>query len=180
MIKSKPSAAFSLLEILSVIAIISVISAILIPTLYSARKSSLKTRSIAQFHQYILALESYYQEYGHYPEFFYKTPTINLNDFTDLFVKALSCHTPYPDCKPLTPQEKKLLNPKGISFHPFAQSEFNSQGKLIDAFGNTHLIISIDTLNRGVQMINGEAVTVKIAIYTQNDRHAQFEELKSW
>lgn len=145
-----------------------------------ARKSSLIAKSKAQFHQYIFALEAYFHEYGQYPYFFYEKETVNLREFGDEFVKALSGHGPYPDYSELTSYEIQKLNPKKISFYRFDEKEVNEEGLLTDAFDNSDICICIDTQGKGLLKINGKPVAAKIAIYSQKSGSENYQDIQSW
>jgi prepilin-type N-terminal cleavage/methylation domain-containing protein len=58
---------FTLIELLIVIAIIGVLSSIILSVTQNARTSSRDTRRIADFRQFITALDLFYDKYGVYP-----------------------------------------------------------------------------------------------------------------
>lgn len=68
--RKREAAAFTLIEVLCVIGIAGILVGFLLPTISMVKKSSLKTKTKAQFYQYIFALEGYFHEYGCFPNFF--------------------------------------------------------------------------------------------------------------
>lgn len=168
------------MELLCVIAIIGILVSILLPTLNAARKSSLKTQTKAQFYEYIFALEAYFHEYGKYPYFFNDRGEVNLREYGEEFVKALSGRGRYPDYEELTGHERRKLNPKGIAFYRFGKSEFNDEGMVVDGFGNPNIRIFVDQLGKGLLKIGDQKVAAKIAMCSQKESNKGYEDVQSW
>lgn len=179
-LQKNDKSAFTLIEVLCVVGIIGILVGILMPTISMVKKSSLKAQTKAQFYEYIFALEGYFHEYGHYPYFFYEKDEINLTDFGEGFVKALSGHGGYPEYEELSIHERQKLNPKGITFYRFGRDEFNDQGLLVDAFGNSDIYIKVDTRKEGLLKIKGKKVAVRIGIYSQKKDGQMYEDIESW
>ncbi len=178
--KIKRENAFTLIEVLCVIGIVGILMGLLLPTMGMVRKSSLRTQTKAQFYQYIFALEKYFHEYGQYPWFFYDKDEVNLTAYSADFVKALSGHGVYPEYKDMTARERQKLNPKGIVFYHFDRTEFNDQGLIVDAFGNSDICIIADTQQLGLLKIKDKKVAAKIGIYSRNKEGEKYEDIESW
>lgn len=63
----KQTKGFTLIELLIVIAIIGILSTVVMSALNSARYKARNIQRVAQLHQIKRALESYYDDFGHYP-----------------------------------------------------------------------------------------------------------------
>jgi len=59
---------FTLIELLVVIAIIGLLASIVLVSLNSARKKARDTKRLSDINQVNLAMELYYDSYGHYPD----------------------------------------------------------------------------------------------------------------
>jgi len=64
--RGKTAGGFTLVELLVVIAIISMLAGQLLPALSSAREKGREADTINNLHQFALAIEMYYQDYGDY------------------------------------------------------------------------------------------------------------------
>lgn len=140
--------AFTLIELLTVIAIIAILSAILIPTVSSVRVSANRTKTKVQFSQWAGAIEAFRGEYGYAPQL----ATDNLLNATAFFA-AITGRNYRGD-----PLASAVLhgNTKAISFCAIADSEQvqDASGavrdELCDAFGNSEIVVLIDTDGNGV------------------------------
>lgn len=95
-------------------------------------------------------------------------------------MKALSARGGYPEYEELTVVEKQKLNPKGIAFYRFDKDEFNAEGLLVDAFGNSDIYIGVDTRKEGLLNIKGKKVAARIGIYSQRKDQRMYEDVESW
>ncbi|HEY4309297.1 MAG TPA: DUF1559 domain-containing protein [Pirellulales bacterium] len=73
--RTKPSAGFTLVEVLLVIAIISLLVTLSIPAIQSAREAARRTQCMNNLHQYGLAVASFESQNGHFPS----SLTISIN-----------------------------------------------------------------------------------------------------
>jgi len=159
---------FTLIELLTVIAIIGILAAILIPTVGAARTSAKKASSKVFLNQLLTALEAYKSEYGYYPSQLASSTNdegciIKLSDNATSIelIKALSGRN--PDGSTLSADDMNALNPKGLSFFSFAQSNFYYNNntdtyddtQLVDSFNNTNIFIIMDTNANGVIISDG-------------------------
>lgn len=143
----RSSKAFTLIELLTVIAIIGILAGIIIPTVSAVRISANKAKTKAQFSQWGVSMGLFRQEYGYYPAI----GTSNKVD-PDKFFAALTGKT-YSGGVPGT----LYGNTKKLSFYSAADSEVTStangdatSGLLKDAFGNTEIVVFIDTNGDGI------------------------------
>lgn len=140
--------AFTLIELLTVVAIIGILAAIVIPTANGVRNSAKRAETKVRFSQWATAMEQFKQEYGYYPA----VTTNNLLDSTKFFA-ALTGH----DYLGTALSGASLNgNTKAVSFYSVSESEFakNSGGaatnELIDAFGNSDIVLLTDADGNGV------------------------------
>ena len=136
---------FTLVELLTVIAIIGLLAGILIPTVGGALDTANRAKTRTQISQLKTAIDLFHSNYHYYPL------SYELDDRdTDVRIRG-DVRGDVEDyiSLPLTAQTLRLkrdvsLNPKGIPFYEFAESEFNERGHYIDAFGNTEFHILLD------------------------------------
>jgi len=140
---------FTLFELLLVVAIISILIGLLIPAVWAVRTQVLTIKSRVQFNQYILALESYKQVYGYYPNFDADVSPCDISfslinpSTRRLFIEVLSAKPMHTENLVIS-DEAMALNRKGISFYKFTQSEFNTNGDIIDSFKNKDIRFFLD------------------------------------
>ncbi len=177
----------SLVELLGVITIIFVLSGILLSSATIVKKNIDKAKTKIQFSDYALALECYREEYGHYPSFMEEKSVVNLNEFSELFIQALSGRDPK------TGKPNYTYNPKGIVFYSFPESHFKSfqeKNKIIDAFGNSDIWIAVDTSGQGIVSKDlfpdsaglSDDLNANIAVYSLHRTYSGKTEtwVKSW
>lgn len=162
------------------IGIIGILVSVLLPTIHTARKSSLKAQTKAQFYEYIFALEAYFHEYGNYPYFFHDKKAINLREHGEEFVKALSGRGRYPEYEELTSYERQKLNSKGVVFYHFGKSEFNEEGMVVDAFGNSNICVFVDQAGEGLLRVGDKKIAAKIGMCSQKEDRKGYEDVQSW
>lgn len=183
---------FTIVELLAVIAIIGVLSAILIPTVGRVRTSAKETQTRAQFSQWITAIEMFRTEYGYWPDFRAEGPDwkpkpldsthnnliIRPNEDANLrknFIEFLSGR--HPDGTSFEPpyMYKAHPNRKRISFYEFSENDYRFRDgggsqvnrnadniELVDAFGNTDIVIVMDgDLNGIIPLNEGQNYTVR-------------------
>ncbi len=156
--------AFTLIELLTVIAIIGILAGILIPTVSGVRNSAKKAETKVRFSQWAAAMEQFKQEYGYYPA----VTTNNLLDPTK-FLAALTGRD-YTG----TALSGTALNgnTKAISFYSISESEFakdaagNAINELVDAYGNSEIVVLFDSDGNGV--IRGASELVRRTLRVGN------------
>ncbi len=143
----KSNKAFTLIELLTVIAIIGILAAILIPTVGAARTAALKAKTKVQFNQWAVALQLFKTEYGYFPTI----ATGNKLDSVAFFGAMTGKNYDGSTATKLSGNTKKL------SFYSASDSEVTSTangdattGDLKDAFGNTDIVVFVDTNGDGV------------------------------
>lgn len=139
---------FTLIELLTVIAIIGILAAIIIPTVSTVRDNANKAKTKSQFGQWSVALNSFKNEYGYYPDIEEAGHKLD----HDAFFAELTGKT-YDGQDP----SDGIGNKKRLSFYTVSASEVSStaggdkeNGKLKDAFGNTDFVVFIDTNRDGI------------------------------
>lgn len=137
-------AAFTLLEILCVIALVAILSALLFPAVNAAQRAAKKARTRVQFAEWVLAIEAFRGEYGHYPDFD-ATNLVNggvgatVHPFHDLLAGRRR------DGSPNEPDSAAARqNRKAIRFLVFRAADFDGSALLRDAFGNTEIAVLVD------------------------------------
>ncbi|MDR2776972.1 MAG: prepilin-type N-terminal cleavage/methylation domain-containing protein [Puniceicoccales bacterium] len=142
---------FSLLELTVVLVIILIIAGLILAGMSTHKHATLVAKTQIQFLEYEAAINAYCREYGDLPPFFRDEELVSLNDpnNSEMFIKILSGQN--VDGKPLSANEKKLLNPKGKTFHRFTNEEFfmASDGTrdrkiLVDAFNNRNIFLIVE------------------------------------
>jgi prepilin-type N-terminal cleavage/methylation domain-containing protein len=162
---------FTLIELLTVIAVIVILASILIPTVNSIRTSAMRAKSIAQFNQWITAIEGFHQEYGYYPF----APSsgdarfeLNLSQQSRLLFEEVLNGT------------NRTYNRKGISFYEMSVEEFDAGGNIVDAFGNTQLFILIDSDNDGMLSESGSTFRGKVEVLGLEDDSIGAPRIVTW
>jgi prepilin-type N-terminal cleavage/methylation domain-containing protein len=139
---------FTLIELLTVIAIIGILAAILIPTVTSVKTAANKAKTKATFAQWAASMAMFKQEYGYFPNVVGGSNKLDpAAFFAALTGKSYDGGTP----------SNYYGNTKKLSFYAPSDSEVTSMAKgdaanglLKDAFGNTDVVVFIDTNNDGV------------------------------
>lgn len=149
------SAAFTLIELLGVIAVIAILAGVLFPTSALVRNVALKVRTKAQFQQWVIAVEEFRAEYGHYPQI----SSDGLLD-TSRFLAAVTGRDHLG-----VRREGAALNgnTRGLRFYSPATNEIlgasqgASRSELIDGFGNSQIGVLMDRdgdgLLRGAELV---------------------------
>jgi len=146
--KFNKSAGFTLIELLTVIAIIGILAAITIPTVGAVKVSANKAKTKTQFSQWGISMGLFKQEYGYYPSIGDgSNKVLPTAFFAALTGKTYSGGTP----------TDYYGNTKKLSFYSASESDVTSiangdatDGLLKDAFGNTEIVIFIDSNNDGL------------------------------
>jgi prepilin-type N-terminal cleavage/methylation domain-containing protein len=142
---------FSLLELITVLVIIAIISSLIGAGISAHRRAVLVASTKVQFLQYEAAINGYCREYGDLPTFFCDEELVALSDGNNaqIFVKILSGRD--PSGAPLSPEDKKMLNPKGKEFHVFSDDEFflmedgtHDYKYIADAFNNKNIFVIVE------------------------------------
>lgn len=142
------SGGFTLIELLTVIAIIAILAAILIPSVSAARVFASKTKTKVQFAQWAGAIEGFRSEYGYAPP----AATGSLLNPTVFFAAVTGRNH----------RGERLSgaalygNTKAISFCAVSDSEQvkdaegAARNELCDAFGNSEIVMLVDTDGNGL------------------------------
>ena len=172
--QSQQEEGFTLIELLTVIGIIVILGAILLPVLSSARKSSLKSKSLAQFSQWAGAVEGFQLEYGYYPFLSASGDTlfaINEGGNRMLFEQVLS-------------GEESRFNRRSIRFYTLTDNDLVSpdvEGSPIqDAFGNTSLFLLLDGNRDGRIQVAGYDIRGSVEIFAAEDELLGFPGIQTW
>ncbi|MDR2629151.1 MAG: prepilin-type N-terminal cleavage/methylation domain-containing protein [Puniceicoccales bacterium] len=147
-IKSK---GFSLLELIIVLVIMLIIAGLVLAGTSTHKHATLVAKTQIQFLEYEAAINAYCREYGDLPPFFRDEELVSLSDpnNSEMFIKILSGQN--VDGQPLSANERKFLNPKGKTFHRFADEEFfvapdgtRDRKILVDAFNNRNIFLIVE------------------------------------
>lgn len=141
---------FTLIELLTVIAIIGILAGIIIPTVRAVKTAAKKAQTKAQFSQWTSAAILYKQEYGFYPPInrtAYNTASANKLQ-TVAFVAALTGSPKKLDGS-ANPTDM-FGNKKKVSFYSLAESDLNADKTIVDAFGNTDIVVVYDKNSDGM------------------------------
>ncbi|MDR2432366.1 MAG: type II secretion system GspH family protein [Puniceicoccales bacterium] len=142
---------FSLLELIVVLVIMLIIAGLIFAGISAHKHATLVAKTQVQFLEYEAAINAYCREYGDFPKFFRDEEVVSLSDSgnSEMFVKILSGQN--VDGKPLSAEERKLLNPKGKIFHRFVDEEFfmapdgtRDRKTLVDAFNNRNIFLIVE------------------------------------
>lgn len=165
-----PRSGFTLIELLTVIAIIGILAGIIIPVTAGVREKAKKTKSRAQFSQWIAAFTQFKQEYGYWPDLrnnkingalAYNDTSVATDDkliFELLTGKGLDTTTGdfLTTEKNMTSGSVRTQNRKRLPLYAFAQDEVTSTGSgdscngaVKDAFGNVEIAVIFDRNNDG-------------------------------
>jgi hypothetical protein len=115
------------------------------------KHATLVAKTQIQFLEYEAAINAYCREYGDLPPFFRDEELVSLSDpnNSEMFIKILSGQN--VDGQPLSANERKFLNPKGKTFHRFADEEFfvapdgtRDRKILVDAFNNRNIFLIVE------------------------------------
>jgi len=149
---AKARRAFTLVELLTVLAILGILLALLFPTVRAARVSANKAKTRVQFNQWAAAIETFRQEYGHYPAF-HSSNLVNGGAISDpstehIFHDVLTARhrngTALTPAHNTGPTSAAGQNRKLIAFFSFSDSDLNPAGLLRDAFDNTEIAVLTD------------------------------------
>lgn len=165
---------FTLIELLTVIAILVILGAILLPTLNVARKAALRSKCLAQFSQWTMAVEGFRQEYGFYPFLSGDGDTvfmINEGENRTHFEQVLA-------------GLDTTLNRRGIRFYSLTEDDLVDPGvegsAICDAFGNTSIVLLIDGDRDGRIRVGDYDVRGQVAVVAMEDRLQGFPRVATW
>lgn len=145
--KIKKHEGFTLIELLTVIAIIGILAAILIPTVSSVRTAANKSKTKVQFGQWASAMELFKQEYGYYPDISNGSNKVDPEKFAGALTGRNLEGTKYTS----TSAANLAGNRRILSFYSIADSELNDdRDELVDAFGNTDIVVFWDRNGDGL------------------------------
>jgi prepilin-type N-terminal cleavage/methylation domain-containing protein len=136
--------AFTLIELLTVIAIIGILAAIIIPSAAGVRVSANRAKTKSTFSQWSLAMELFKSEYGYYPAIGSSNKVVPASFFGALTAKTYAGVA-------LTSSDSNLKgNKRMLSFYSPSNSDVDTSGNLVDAFGNTDFAVFTDTNGDGI------------------------------
>jgi type II secretory pathway pseudopilin PulG len=146
---------FTTLELMVVIATIAILASLLIPTFGKVKRSMYMNQSRIQLSRYVFGLNSYYREYGYFPQIISEgaslaTEMVLTLDATSSanLIRALSGKE--TDGASILSAEHVPLNPSGRDFIEFSDDDFYKntdgtidRGMLADRFNNKdiHFVI---------------------------------------
>ena len=143
---------FTLVELLTVLAVLGILLALLFPTVRAARVSANKAKTRVHFNQWAAAIETFRQEYGHYPAF-HSSNLVNGGAVSDpssehIFHDVLTARrrngVALTAADNTGPASAAGQNRKLIPFHSFSESEVNALGLIRDAFDSTEIAVLTD------------------------------------
>ncbi len=169
---------FTLIELLVVITIIGILIGLIIGPLGGFLWNTEKTKTIAKFKDYEIALAQFQSANGgSFPGLFNSEDPVNLSDpdVRDKFLMALKGKKLVNDqWIDLETQEAKKYNPTRQQFYDFDEDEFDEDGNLVDAWGNPAIKIIVDWDGDGfiqlptdseVEQLNGDRIQKDVVIY---------------
>lgn len=140
---------FTLIELLTVIAIIGILAAIIIPTTGAVRTAAKKSQTKSQFSNWVASMTLFKQEYGYFPDITDGSDKLDSNKFARALTgRQLNGATITGDA-----MTDHFGNKKKLSFYSLADSDLNnstSPTSLVDAFGNTDIVVFFDRNGDGV------------------------------
>ncbi len=156
-----PARAFTLIELLTVIAILGILAAIVLPTTSAARAAAARSKTRVQFSQWAAALETFRQEYGHYPALdasgLVNPPGTSCDPaqvhlLHDVLAGRRRDGSPLPVASPATPLAPEAQNSRRLALLRFSESDlvpasFPAEEKrqlLRDAFDNIEIAVLVD------------------------------------
>ena len=170
---------FTLIELLTVIAIIGILAGIIIPSVGAVRKSAKKAKTQSMFSQWAVALETFRQDYGYYPDPF-NFPQSEGGAFYNLLTGGDSA-----------------MNPKQIRYYSFSEDSIAkdspygyADGTIVDAFDNPNIEMAVDSDRNGIiesgelngAPISGTKIRSSVIFWTTvpDDNKRDFEQVTSW
>ncbi len=166
---------FTLIELLVVLVIIGILCGLILGPLRSFLWNAEQTATKAQFRQYQTALALYISDNGP-PAFFESETPYNLSekDVREKFIISLKGKKLVNDkWLDLNDQEKRY-NPDMKEYYDFDEEEFDDDGNLVDAWGNSAIKIIVDWDGDGfiqlptdseVEELNGERIQKDVVVY---------------
>lgn len=158
---SHRSSGFTLIELLTVIAIIAILAGILFPATGAVRTAANNAKTRTQFGNWAAAIETFRGEYRYYPTFGTSNGLINIQSAGSRFVETLSART-LTGATPAPGSPARQENPRLIGFYSFGDGEFgidaagNRTDDLVDAFGNTDIVVAVDHNLNGLTLGTGQ------------------------
>ncbi|HTJ79746.1 MAG TPA: prepilin-type N-terminal cleavage/methylation domain-containing protein [Rariglobus sp.] len=149
--------AFTLIELLTVIAIIGILAAILIPAVGAAKNAANRAKTKSQFGQWATAMTSFKQEYGYYP-IICTGDRVNANnthgvEFANALAGKKNLKGESYDSNSSPTAAQVYGNTKLIGFYTIGSGDLDltdpSTPYLIDAFGNSDIVVRVDTNSDG-------------------------------
>jgi len=167
--------AFTLIELLAVIAVIGILAGILIPTVSSARKAAIKSKSRAQMTGYATAIAQFKSTYGYYPTGLTDNGTSVSG--SDDFLIALSGRDPNNN----NPSTGSWGNARAMRFYSFDEGEFDEDsGDLVDGFGN-EIYVAVDANGDGSITVPEDGATrTGVAIWSLDEQGDGDVLVKTW
>lgn len=142
----KHAQGFTLIELLTVIAIIGVLAALIFPVIGGSNQKALETASKARFVQWASAIEDFRSTYGFYPSF---GEGVVANSDTAIDLSSEARQTKFIEVLSGTETGSGILNKRKIQFYSFGEDEFDANDRLVDSFGNTKIIVVVDSNRDG-------------------------------
>jgi prepilin-type N-terminal cleavage/methylation domain-containing protein len=130
-LKPKKNSAFTLVEMLAVIAIVGMLAGILLPAIGAVRSGAMVYRTRLQLHSIAVALGEWTAHYGFAPKFLADGKPIAVNGAIGQFVQTLQGVD--------GDGGGGDLNPDNVRFYTFGGTDFDGDGRLVDAFGGSEI-----------------------------------------
>ena len=181
---------FTILELLTVMAIIAILLGILVGGAGTVRRSALKAKTRSQFNQYAIAYEQFRAEYGYYPTMDAAGDRFDLRGDNEVFIQTLSGRTRTGEAA--TESYAREANRHRISLYEFSAAEFSAdslnicgeqvaEGAIVDAFGNPHISVIVDSDGDGIVIGEKEERINAGAIFFSSRRGCnEWQDVKSW
>jgi prepilin-type N-terminal cleavage/methylation domain-containing protein len=155
--KAKEHSAFTLLELMVAIATIAILMSLIFPAWGKARRSMRMNQSKIQFNRYVLGLNSYYREYGYFPQILEEgiplisESIISIDGTSSTHLILALSGREIDGVNPLR-ADHEYLNPNGVQFMEFSDDDFWKKNneiidrtRLADRFNNPHIKLIIES-----------------------------------
>lgn len=138
-LKKSMKSSFTLIEMLAVCAIIAILTGILYPALRTIRDGPKKAQARADIRKLELAIQSYYNEYGKWPDTSGATPAAATD--ADFITMLNGNRHPYTSAQAASGSYASNYNPRAIRFMEVNKKQSSSDGLFLDPWGTPYIIL---------------------------------------